>query len=303
MFVAVAAVLILVVALSLSTPLWRRAPDPFPVGEDADQNQEQADLSIEREVLVRSLSELDVELAQGRLTPHDHARLKATDERRLLQVLDRLEQIEATKPVVRENPSSARPTTPSWIGAVAVGTVVVLAASGTYVYIQWQSNRALSAIQPPGGPGAPDPRQMVARLEARLRANPNDLEGQIMAGRSYQALERVPEAKQAWEKVLKLDPKNDEAHYHVGVILINTRKFDDPELFKTALAHFDAALVDVPMEPAVNWYRGLALWYLKHYTETDAAWSTAAQNLPPGSDDAEFVKAALVKLRAGQAPF
>jgi hypothetical protein len=27
------------------------------------------------------------------------------------------------------------------------------------------------------------------------------------------------------------------------------------------------------------------------------------QNLPPGSEDAEFVKSALVKLRAGQVPF
>ena len=273
------------------------------MGEDADQNQEQMDLSIEREVLVHSLSELDVELAQGRLAPADHARLKTTDERRLLQVLDRSEQIEATQPVVRAKSSTARPPTPWWVGAVAVSATVVLAASGVYAYIQWQSNRALNALQSPGGPGAPDPRQMVARLEARLRANPNDLEGQIMAGRSYQALERIPEAKQAWEKVLELDPRNDEAHYHVGVILINTRKFDDPELFKTALAHFDAALVNVPMEPAVNWYRGLALWYLKQYTETDAAWTAAFQNLSPGSDDAEFVKTALTKLRAGQAPF
>ena len=62
-------------------------------------------------------------------------------------------------------------------------------------------------------------------------------------------------------------------------------------------------LVNVPMDPGVNWYRGLALWYLKQYSETDAAWSTAAENLPPGSEDAEFVKAALMKLRAGQTPF
>ena len=81
------------------------------------------------------------------------------------------------------------------------------------------------------------------------------------------------------------------------------RKFDDPELFKAALAHFDTALVDVPLEPGVNWYRGLALWYLKQYADTDAAWTTAFQNLPPGSEDAEFVKAALTKLRAGQTPF
>ena len=149
----------------------------------------------------------------------------------------------------------------------------------------------------------PDPRQMVEQLEARLRANPNDLEGQIMAGRSYTALDRIPEAGKAWSKVLELNPRNHEAHYNLGVLLINTRKFDDPEMFKAALAHFDAALVNVPMEPGVNWYRGLALWYLKQYSGTDAAWSTAAENLPSGSEDLEFVKSALIKLRAGQVPF
>ena len=201
MFVVFSGVLILLVALALSLPFWRKDPESIPVGEYADQNQEQMDLSIEREVLAHSLSELDVELAQGRLAPADHARLKATDERRLLQVLDRVEQIEATQPVVRAKSSAARPTTTrSWIGAVTVSAVVVLAASGIYAYLQWQGDRELTAIQPQGGPGAPDPREMLARLEARLRTHPNDLQGQIMAGRSYQALERIPEAKQAWEK-------------------------------------------------------------------------------------------------------
>jgi cytochrome c-type biogenesis protein CcmH len=191
------------------------------------------------------------------------------------------------------------------VAAVAPAVVVLIASSSLYAYIQWKQMQAFAAMQTRGGggPGMPDPRQMVERLEARLRANPNDLEGQIMAGRSYTALQRMPEAKQAWTKVLELAPRNYEAHYSLGVLMIEMRKFDDPELFKAALAHFDAALVNVPMEPGVNWYRGLALWYLKHYSETDAAWTIAAQNLPPGSEDAEFVKAALMKLRAGQVPF
>ena len=304
MFVLFAGVLLALVVLVLSFPFWRKDLQPMPVGHDADENQEQADLSIEREVLAHSLNELEVELAQGRLAPRDHARLKATDERRLLQVLDRLDQLAAAKPA----PRAARQASPaasrsSRIGAVATVLLVLLAASGLYAYLQWRSDQTLVAAQGPGGPGAPDPRQMVARLEARLRANPNDLEGQIMAGRSYTALQRMPEAKQAWTKVLELNPRNYEAHYSLGVLLIEMRKFDDPELFKAALAHFDTALVDVPLEPGVNWYRGLALWYLKQYAETDAAWTTASQNLPPGSEDAEFVKAALMKLRAGQTPF
>jgi cytochrome c-type biogenesis protein CcmH len=251
------------------------------------------------------LKELEVEHGQGRLTDADYARLQATDERRLLQVLDRLEALAGSapvQPVIAE--CAARLGTRAWVTAVVPAVLVLIGSSGIYAFIQWQQVQKLSAVAAQAGaPGMPDPRQMVARLEARLQANPDDLEGQIMAGRSYMALERFPDAEQAWTKVLQLDPRNHEAHYNLGVILINTRKFDDPELFTAALEHFDRALVNVPMEPAVNWYRGVALWHLKRYRETEDAWSTAAQNLPPGSDDAEYVKSALVKLRAGQIPF
>jgi cytochrome c-type biogenesis protein CcmH len=304
MFVVAVALLLVCVVAILSVPVWRRNADPIPMGHEADQDQDRVDLTIERETLARSLHELEVEHGQGRLAEMDFARLKTTDERRLLQVLDRLEMPAQSAPAQprgrRGDPVVA---TRSWVAAVVPAVVVLVASSSLYAYIQWKQMEVFAAMQTRGGPGMPDPRQMVERLEARLRDSPNDLEGQIMAGRSYQALERIAEAKQAWEKVLELDPRNNEAHFHVGVILINTRKFDDPELFKTALAHFDAALVNVPMEPAVNWYRGLALWYLKRTGEADAAWTIAAQNLAPGSEDAEFVKTALIKLRAGQIPF
>ncbi len=305
MFFLVVGVLLALVFTALALPLWRPDQEPIQVGYDADQDQEQIDLGIEREALIRSLKELEVEHGQGRLTDADYARLKATDERRLLQVLDRLEALTGSGPVppVFTQPV-ARPGARTWITAVVPAALVLIGSSGIYAFIQWQQVQKLAAVSAQAGAaGMPDPRQMVARLEARLRANPDDLDGQIMAGRSYMALERLADANQAWTKVLQLEPRNHEAHYNIGVILINTRKFDDPELFKTALEHFDRALVNVPMEPAVNWYRGIALWYLKRYRETEEAWSTASQNLPPGSDDAEYVKSALVKLRAGQVPF
>ena len=149
----------------------------------------------------------------------------------------------------------------------------------------------------------PDPLEMVARLEKRLKENPDDLQGQIMAGRSYIALERFEEAQQAWNKVLELEPRNHEAHFNLGVILVERRKFDDPEVFKAALVHFDTVLVDLPNQPGVNWYRGVVLWYLNRHREAEEAWATAVKNLDPSSQDAVFVKEALQKLRAGEQPF
>ena len=290
------------VIAGISSPFWRKdLTAPELISRDAEEDQERADLSVEREVLLQSLQELDVELAQGRLEHEDYERLKATDEQRLLGVMDRLEALAAARP----SSSSEQPDQPrsAWGSAVAVSLVVVILSVGTYGFLQWRTINRLVDIQTERTGQMPDPRQMVARLEARLKENPDDVQGQMMAGRSYMVLERMDDAKNAYEKVLELDPRNHEAHYNLGVIMIEQRKFDDPKIFEAALKHFDRVLVDRPNEPGVNWYKGLALWYLKRYRETEEFWATAYKNLDPGSQDADFVKQALAKLRSGETPF
>ncbi len=304
MFLISVIIILVLILTAITSPFWREDPNPFSPFHNNDRTQELADLSVERETLARSLQELDVELAQQRMEPDDHARLKATDEHRLLHVLDRLETLQ--KHIADDAKASEVVTTRKrrWIPATICGLVVLLSSLGTYLWVQVQALEKLTAsqVQAPGG-GGPNPLEMVARLEKRLSKNPNDLEGQIMAGRSYQVLNRYEEAQKAWNKVLELQPRNNEASYNLGVILIETRKFDDPEVFQTALEYFDKVLIDRPNEPGVNWYRGLALWYLKRPRETEDAWALAFKNLEPTSPDAKFVKEALAKLRAGEVPF
>ena len=291
------------VIAAISSPFWRKDPTaPELISREAEEDQEKADLSVEREVLLQSLQELDVELAQGRLEHEDYDRLKATDEQRLLGVMDRLEALAATNRPSLSSEQAGKPAN-AWGSAVAVSLVVVILSVGTYGFLQWRTINRLVDIQTERTGQIPDPREMVARLEARLKENPDDVQGQMMAGRSYMVLERMDDAKKAYEKVLELDPRNHEAHYNMGVIMIEQRKFDDPKIFEAALKHFDRVLVDRPNEPGVNWYKGLALWYLKRYRETEEFWATAYKNLDPGSQDADFVKQALAKLRDGETPF
>ncbi|MEX2491369.1 MAG: hypothetical protein WD425_06380 [Nitrospirales bacterium] len=291
-----------IVLFALTLPFWRRDPSPISFGLDDNQEQEYADLQVERGVLNQSLQELEMERAQGRMELADYERLKATDEHRLLHVLDRLELLKGRKEgEVRHHQESA-PQRKGWVPAIASGLVVLLASVGIYSALQIQAAQKLMAVEAQMG-GGPNPMEMVAKLEARLKENPDDLQGQIMAGRSYQALGRAAEAQKAWAKVLELDPKQHEARYNYGVLLIDSRKIDDPKLFQEALKHFDMVLADLPNQPAVNWYRGIALWYLDRKQETDEAWSLAAQNMEPGSKDLAFVKESLTKLRAGQEPF
>ena len=301
-FIVCLTILIGVIA-GIYAPFWRKDPTASElIRQEAEEDQERADLSVEREVLLQSIQELDVELAQGRLEQEDYERLKATDEQRLLGVLDRLETLAVTSRPSSSSKQAGKPGS-AWGSAIAVSLVVVTLSVGIYSFLQWRTINRLVGIQTDRAAQLPDPREMVARLEARLKENPDDVQGQMMAGRSYMVLERTDDAKNAYEKVLALDPRNHEAHYNLGVIMIEERKFDDPKVFEAALKHFDLVLVDRPNAPGVNWYKGLALWYLKRYRETEEFWATAYKNLDPGSQDAEFVKQALAKLRNGETPF
>ena len=302
-FLIVCITILIGVIAGISSPFWRKDPTASGlISQEAEEDQERADLSVEREVLLQSLQELDVELAQGRLEQEDYDRLKATDEQRLLGVMDRLEVLTASGRLLLSS-EQPRQQGNAWGSAIAVSLVVVTLSVGVYSFLQWRTINRLVGIQTDRAAQLPDPREMVARLEARLRENPDDVQGQMLAGRSYMALDRVDNAKKAYEKVLELEPRNHEAHYNMGVIMIEERKFDDPKLFEAALKHFDVVLVDRPNEPGVNWYKGLALWYLKRYRETEEFWATTYNNLDPGSTDAEFVKQALAKLRKGETPF
>ncbi len=302
MFLIIGLTILIVVIAAVTSPFRRKDHATSGLtGRDAEEDQERADLFIERDVLRHSLRDLDIELAQGRLEREDYERLRATDERRLLSVLNRLDTLAAPGP--RPSPPEPVPHVKrAWVSAMATGLVVATLSTGIYGFLQWRTINRLVNVQTGMAAQAPDPRAMVARLEARLKENPDDVQGQTMAGRSYMAMNRVDDAERAYEKVLALSPRNHEAHYNLGIIMIEQRTFDDPNIFRAALKHFDEVLVDLPNQPGVNWYKGLALWYLKRYRETEEYWATAYKNLDPDSPDAAFVKQALDKLRKGETP-
>lgn len=299
----------------LAYPFRRKSRAPNPAAletfQEVTQDQERVDLEIEKQRMLTSLWELEFERSQGRLTPEDHQQLKATDESRLVKVLDQLDQLSEMGPAhtQRLQPRSPQGRMVHWLSPIILGLLVASSASGIYIYVDrkigleaQRGAREAQAQSAPGGQGMPNPLEMVARLEARLRENPDDLQGQIMAGRSYMTLQRFDDAKKAWSKVIELNQRDHEAHFNLGLILVQSRETADPGIFEEALAHFDTALINIPREPVVLWYRGVVLVHLKRYREADESWTTAYQNFAPGSEDAEFVRQALQKLRAGNSP-
>ncbi len=307
MFTAAIIIIMAFVAAALLYPFWTQGSTPIPMGEDADRDQERIDLGIEKQTIIHSISDLDLDQAQGRLSSEDHQRLRALEEVRLGKTLDRLKTLESS---ASKKTAADTPPGPGMKIGTTVTLFLLVIMSSWIVYsslegrIGLEAKKALSRTSTPAGSpqGMPDPIKMVARLEKRLAENPNDLEGQIMAGRSYMTLKRLEDAKKAWKKVIELDFGNHEAHYLSGFLILETTPRSDIQSLEEAIKHFDTALVKVPREPAVLWYRGVALVHLQDFAAADQSWTTAYQNLTPGTEDAEFVKDSLQKLRTGNPP-
>jgi cytochrome c-type biogenesis protein CcmH len=90
-----------------------------------------------------------------------------------------------------------------WTALAAAGLLVVGSAA---LYLTW-SNWPWRAA-----PAADSPQSMVARLARRLEHDPNDLNGWLMLGRSYTALQEYPLAVRAFGRAVRLsEGKNIEA--------------------------------------------------------------------------------------------
>lgn len=307
MFLVYAGLFIGLVIASLIYPLWMKRNRNLITGDAASQDEERINLQIEKQTLLSSLADLEVDYSQGKVAPEDYHRLKLSFEHRLLSVLQHLEKSGHQEGL---NPSSADPLPSRRRWNVALSLILALGvASGTaglhnLVYGKIARSQQASGEGGGGGEGTPpvNPVEMVARLEKRLKENPNDLQGQMMAGRSYAALERWDDARKAWKKAVELDGRNETAQFNYADTLLRTAGPDDQAAYKEALEHLEIALMKVPREPVVLWTKGIALLHLGRTMEADQAWTSAYQYLPPGSKDAEFVKNALQNLRLGKVP-
>jgi cytochrome c-type biogenesis protein CcmH len=96
----------------------------------------------------------------------------------------------------------------------------------------------------------------VSQLEAKLAANPKNVEGWLMLGRSYTAMGRYPRAADAFQQAYDLTQgQNVEAIIGLGEALVLT---DEASLTGRAGKLFETALVMAPNHPKALWYGSIA---------------------------------------------
>jgi cytochrome c-type biogenesis protein CcmH len=191
-------------------------------------------------------------------------------------------------------PAAAAASGSSRGAAIALGLAVPLCALAIYLTVG--TPRALSpeaeAGAGPHGMTAQQFETMVGRLAARMKENPNDVEGWMMLGRSYAVLGRFPESAGAYAKAVALAPGDAQllADYADSLAMAQGRTLQgEPEkLLKRALA----------ADP--NNVKALVLAGTAAFDRNDKAgavryWERALVVLPAESEMAERVRASIAE--------
>jgi len=171
-------------------------------GSKSSVSRPEANLSIYRD----QLRELDADLAADTLAQADYQRARREIEARLLEDV-----------ALAPEPAPARGGR-----ALVAAIAVAIPAAALGVYLLVGSPGALS-LQSEHQMNAQQLEAMVERLAARLRENPDDVEGWKLLGRSYGALGRFPEAVDAYVKAATRAPRDAQILADLADVLAMSR--------------------------------------------------------------------------------
>ena len=203
-------------------------------------------------------------------------------------------------PLVRSVPSAAKgaPAAPrSSAALVALMVVLPLAAVALYSRISnfpWDNPIIAAAVPPGHGEGAAgDMNQVTAQLEARLAANPGDVEGWQMLGRTYLVSGEPAKAAAAYQKAIDLTGGNDPAlKLDLAEAFVLT---EDPAVQEQARQIIDAAIEADGSNAKALWYSGVMAIRAGDKETAKARWSRLLELSPP-EDIRQIVVAQLAEL-------
>jgi len=176
------------------------------------------------------------------------------------------------------------------VGAIAA-VLVVAAAAGLYpLWSNWNWRAPAAA---PAAP-RPDILAMVAKLEQHMRDQPDDMQGWLMLGRSYIALNRSQDAVSAYDHAHRLG-KNADAALGLGEAL-SMRAGGD--ITPDAAQLFEEALTLAPDNPKALLYGGFAAAIRGDKILARSRWQ-ALKDLHPPPQIVQMLDARIAELGLG----
>ena len=136
---------------------------------------------------------------------------------------------------------------------------------------------------------------MIEKLAARLKAEPNDLDGWVRLGRAYAVQGKNDQAVDAFEHAARLKPGDSSIKLEIVAALLSGLKPTDA-LPPRAIALLTEVAAVSPDAPEVLWYLGVVAARDGRPAEARDKWTKLLAALPADGEDTKLVKAALAQL-------
>jgi cytochrome c-type biogenesis protein CcmH len=179
----------------------------------------------------------------------------------------------------------------------SLAAVLPVAALGLYFWLgqpaslieiaDAQSGPAHSAMA--AAPGEHDFMELIRKVEEKTQANPDDGEAWAMLARAYAAMERWPEALQAYDKAIKLLPQDASvlSGYAEALAITNNRVLTD-----RSMALIRKALEIDPEDIKALEMAGIQAYQVQDFVQASHYFKRLHQLLPPESPYAQDILAA-----------
>ena len=228
--------------------------------------------SVNKAVFERKLVELEEDFERGLI---DAVQLEAarTDLQRAL--IDDLEY--SNEPLEK---GSGR--------LLPVLILIAVPALSVFLYLKISNGLVLlsddSRLMPVQQGDMSSTQQAIVNLERKLQADPANLEGWLMLGRSFMALGRPGQAVSAFERAYELSNGTDP---DVMVAYAEAQVFASGHQFsKAVMTLFAQALKVDPGHERALWFAGYAAYQLHDYESALTHWDKLLQQIPSGQEEA-----------------
>lgn len=279
LFILIAVFMTVVAVLLIVIPFRKNKINPEKISLEQDENIA---------ILRNQLRQFELDCQEGRISQEQLQESRLDIEKRLLQE----ERAIAADQLVLNGEQHQR--NKKW-STIFIASTLPIGAIVLYLFV----GSPLALYLPEANQGQPQLTQqdiegMVERLAQRLEKDPNNAEGWQMLGRSYAALQRMPEALAAYKKALALNPNNAPLLVDYADLLAFENKSIKGEPIR---------LVQKALQIDPNNLKGLALagtasFETGDYKKAEEYWSKAKGLVPADSEFARGMDENIAAARA-----
>ena len=279
LFILIAVFMTVVAVLLIVIPFRKNKINPEKISLEQDENIA---------ILRNQLRQFELDCQEGRISQEQLQESRLDIEKRLLQE----ERAIAADQLVLNSELHQR--NKKW-STIFIASTLPIGAIVLYLFV----GSPLALYLPEANQGQPQLTQqdiegMVERLAQRLEKDPNNAEGWQMLGRSYAALQRMPEALAAYKIALALNPNNAPLLVDYADLLAFENKSIKGEPIR---------LVQKALQIDPNNLKGLALagtasFETGDYKKAEEYWSKAKGLVPADSEFARGMDENIAAARA-----